>query len=84
MAIYTQGMLAGATMVQAQQQQQLVHETDSGILASVPVLSFSASRNAIPLPVPRGHMAQFSAPRTPTGQIEIVQDAGGSRYQRQS
>lgn len=92
MAVYTQGMLAGlptgATVVQARQQQQLVHETDSGILASVSVLTFSASGNAITLPAPsgrQGHPAPFSpSVHAPTGRIENVQESSGSRYRRTS
>jgi hypothetical protein len=66
-SVYTQGMLAGlpagAMVVQAHQHQQLVHETDSGILASVPVVSFSASQNTIRLPPPSSHYS-------PSRQIE--------------
>jgi len=91
MAIYTQGMLAGlpsgATVVQAQQQQQLVHETDSGILASMSVLSFSASRNAIPIPATSGRQGYSSS--TPSsaytsGCIENVQETSSSHYRQQS
>ena len=88
MAVYTQGMLAGlpagAMVVRAWQQQQLVHETDSGILASVPVLTFSASGNAINLPAPSGRQG-YSAPipsstYAPPGRIEDVQETSGASY----
>ena len=90
MAVYTQGMLAGlptgATVVQAWQQQQLVHETDSGILASVLVLTFSASGNVISLPTPSGQQG-YSTPipsstYAPPGQIEDVQETSGASYRQ--
>ena len=83
-AIYTQGMLAGlppgATIVQTRQRQQLVHETDSGILASVPLLEFSASGNALPLPTSSGRHPVYP----PVGRAEEAREASYPRYQRQS